>query len=74
MGMAPGAWYTRRRIERAQERLREGGRAITEVAHELGFSSSQHFATVFKRHTGLTPGAWREGRPVAAARRQREEG
>jgi len=38
------------------------------VAHELGFSSSQYFATVFRRFTGLTPTQYRarvRGDPAA---------
>jgi AraC-like DNA-binding protein len=71
MGMAPGAWLTRRRVERAQTMLCQETQPITTIAHELGFGSSQHFATVFKRHTGLTPGAWRQGHAVATTRRRR---
>ena len=28
---------------------------ITRIAFELGFNSSQYFATVFRKHTGMTP-------------------
>jgi AraC-like DNA-binding protein len=28
---------------------------VTEVAYDLGFSSSQYFATVFKRYTLVNP-------------------
>jgi AraC-like DNA-binding protein len=31
------------------------------VAHDLGFSSSQYFATVFRRYLGVAPGALRDG-------------
>jgi AraC-like DNA-binding protein len=54
-GIPPHAYLLRRRIERAQSRLRKGDRTVTEVAFECGFPSSQYFATVFKRVTGLTP-------------------
>jgi AraC-like DNA-binding protein len=49
-----------RRIERAQWSLLESDRDITEIAHALGFSSSQYFATVFRRETGMSPGVYRE--------------
>ena len=49
-----------RRIEEARRRLAGGKDDITAIAHELGFSSSQYFATVFRRETGTTPGDYRE--------------
>jgi len=48
-----------RRVEEARRRLVEAEDDITTLAHELGFSSSQYFATVFRRETGMTPGAYR---------------
>lgn len=35
--------------------LADGRRSITDVAFSLGFSSSQYFATVFKRFTHRSP-------------------
>jgi AraC family transcriptional regulator len=61
-GLAPHAWLIRRRIERARELLLDRGRSITDIAHALGFSSSQHFATSFRTQTGVTPTAWRNDR------------
>jgi AraC-like DNA-binding protein len=50
----------RRRIYRAKYLLREPDRPITAIALDLGFSSSQYFATVFKKLVGLTPGEYRQ--------------
>jgi AraC-like DNA-binding protein len=33
--------------------------SITEIAYASGFQSSQYFATVFSRHLGRSPRAWR---------------
>jgi AraC-like DNA-binding protein len=33
--------------------------SIIEITHDLCFSSSQYFATVFRRETGMTPGEYR---------------
>jgi AraC-like DNA-binding protein len=49
-----------RRIEEARQRLSEPKDDITNIAHALGFSSSQYFATVFRRSTGMTPGEYRD--------------
>lgn len=51
-GQSPRQYLLRRRIERADEMLRNAGRSVTQIAHELGFSSSQHFATAYRRLRG----------------------
>lgn len=33
---------------------------VTQVAHNLAFSSSQYFATVFRRYLGVSPGDFRK--------------
>lgn len=37
---------------------------ITRVAMDCGFSSSQNFATAFRRHFGMTPSAFRNSKPA----------
>jgi AraC-like DNA-binding protein len=56
-GQPPAQFVMRRRIDAALERLR-AGQAVTRVAFDLGFASSQHFAAAVKRWTGKTPSAW----------------
>jgi AraC family transcriptional regulator len=63
-GFAPHAWQVRRRIERACDLLRDRRLSVTEIAHRLGFASSQHFATTFKCQTGVSPSTWRGARSV----------
>ena len=58
-GLPPHAFLVKCRIHRAGVLLRRTSRTVTDIAMELGFSSSQHFATCFKQETGLTPCAWR---------------
>lgn len=60
-GLAPMAYMERLRIETAGRRLKETADAVTEIALDLGYASSQHFATVFRRVTGRTPTEWRKG-------------
>ncbi len=62
VGVSPARYQTILRIRRGEMLLTETDRSITTIAADLGFSSPQHFATVFRRHTGRTP---REVRSVA---------
>ena len=56
----PAAEYAMRlRIARARVLLADGGRSTTQIALELGFSSSQHFAAAFKKYTMMTPREYR---------------
>lgn len=41
--------------------LREAGRSVTDVAFDLGYSDSAHFARAFRRWTGCTPREFRSG-------------
>lgn len=54
-GVPPGEYHLRHRVEEARRRLAAGKETVTAVAYDLGFSSSQYFATVMKRYTGKTP-------------------
>lgn len=64
-GLPPYTFLLASRIQTAQDMLRETGASVTQIAQDLGFASSQHFAMHFKRALGITPSAWREGqRPV----------
>lgn len=54
-GVPPGEYILRCRVQEARRRLVETESRITDISYDLGFSSSQYFATVIKRFTGLTP-------------------
>ncbi len=58
-GLPPADYLRHRRIIEAQRILSQPNPpAVTELAMKLGFSSSQYFATVFKRYTRLSPSEW----------------
>ncbi|MDR3707640.1 MAG: AraC family transcriptional regulator [Capsulimonadaceae bacterium] len=59
MGVTPGEYRTGARISRAKRRLKDDAQSITAIALDLGFSSSQYFATAFKARTGMTPRQYR---------------
>jgi len=58
-GFSPMRYVTHLRVLRARELLDASDRSITDIAHSLDFSSSQRFATVFRRHVGMTPTQYR---------------
>lgn len=55
IGITPAEYLTLRKIEYAKKELAGSGGTITNLAYELGFSSSNYFCTVFKKYTNLTP-------------------
>ena len=58
-GLPPADYLRHRRIMEAQRILSQlNPPAVTALAMRLGFSSSQYFATVFKRYTRLSPSEW----------------
>lgn len=59
LGMPPHRYLMQARVERAKGLLASSRAPITEVALIAGFASSSHFASTFRRMTGLTPRAYR---------------
>ena len=58
-GIPPHAFLVSCRMTAAKERLAATSAHVADVAQLLGFPSAQHFATQFKRETGMTPRDWR---------------
>jgi len=59
-GTTPLDYVLKYKIQKAQEALLKGKLSIAGIAYETGFQNAQYFATVFKRFTGLTPGAYKQ--------------
>lgn len=59
VGVSPRSFTMKCRIRKAQDLLRMDTLSITDIACELGFSSSQNFAIRFRQETGQSPTAWR---------------
>lgn len=53
-GMPPKEYVNRLKVEQAKIELLNN-KTVTKVAFDLGFGSSQYFATTFKKFTGYTP-------------------
>ncbi len=55
IGMTPGKYLNRVRIENARILLREGGHSIQFVSDACGFTNSNYFARVFRNSVGMNP-------------------
>ncbi|MEI2807052.1 AraC family transcriptional regulator [Albidovulum sp.] len=67
VGGPPIRYLARWRLHLARQRLREGGRGIARIAHEVGYDSEEAFSRAFKRETGLSPARWRDAEAARAA-------
>lgn len=61
--MTPGRFIIELRIKKAKELLATSDMKIEAVAQSVGFSNQYYFNRCFKKHTGFTPGVWREKTP-----------
>jgi AraC family transcriptional regulator len=59
MRVRPHEYLLKRRVERAEELLKQAEIALVDVALTVGFQTQAHFTTVFKRLAGDTPHRWR---------------
>jgi len=57
--VSPHQWVLTRRIALAQRLMSAGKRPLSEIAVLCGFADQSHFARVFLRHVGASPGVWR---------------
>jgi AraC-like DNA-binding protein len=64
-GMTFREYLLRVRITEARRLLIEGGRSVTNVAYSVGFNDGSHFASMFRRYTGIPPSDYRGGEPSA---------
>lgn len=55
MGCGVMDYFTRLKVDKAKELIREENYTFTEISEKLGFNTSQYFTTVFKRVSGMTP-------------------
>ncbi len=61
LGLTPWEYLTRLRIQRAKELLMTGADSVAVVGARVGFPDPAYFSRVFKKITGSTPQAFREG-------------
>ena len=61
-GESPHRYLIGLRIEKARELLEQTEQKVVEVGLNCGFEQPAHFATAFRKVTGLSPRAWRAHR------------
>jgi transcriptional regulator GlxA family with amidase domain len=67
-GCLPGHYLQLIRVAVARQMLEQGARSVQEVGVAVGYDDVGFFRSVFKRHSGLTPAAYRERyRPQASS-------
>lgn len=60
MGAPIGSHLQSLRVEKAKDLLRDGQADVTQIALQVGFSSSQSFARAFRKFTGQSPSEYRQ--------------
>ena len=65
IGITPAEFISQQKIERAKTLLTTTDASITELAFDLGFSSSNYFCAAFKKQTGISPFQFRKTHPAA---------
>lgn len=58
-GLTPHQYVLDLRLSRAQDRLRQKGSSIIDIAVSCGFSSQSHMTSVFRQRLEMTPGEFR---------------
>lgn len=58
VGIGPGTYFRRLRIQKAMELYRQGIRNWTEVSHIVGYADLPSFSKAFKKITGNTPNSF----------------
>jgi AraC-like DNA-binding protein len=59
-GITPAQYFSRMKCNKARDMLVETDNSITEICFSLGFSSTQYFANVFRKYTGMSPEQYRK--------------
>ncbi|WP_079054163.1 GlxA family transcriptional regulator [Streptomyces graminilatus] len=59
VGVSPGQWLTRQRVERARHLLESTGLSVDQVARDAGFGTAQSMRQHLQAVLGVTPTAYR---------------
>jgi AraC-like DNA-binding protein len=61
-GSSPMAYFTRLKIQKAKQLLREGELSVAAISDSLAFDNANYFSKAFKKYTGYTPMTYRKMR------------
>ncbi len=64
-------FFILQKIEKTKELLAYGEQSLSQIAFELGYSSTQHLSSQFKKVTGMTPSQFKQ---LGAAQRKPIDG
>jgi AraC-like DNA-binding protein len=53
--LSPQKWIIRKRLEVAQQKLRNGDKKVSDVCFEVGFKNLSHFSRIYKETFGVAP-------------------
>lgn len=68
VGVSPGQWLTRQRVERARHLLESTDLPVDQVARDAGFGTSQSLRSHLQAAIGVTPSAYRRTFRAGAVR------
>ena len=54
-------YLTQKRMDKAQQLLRQTAKRSGEIAFEVGYRDPRYFSFIFKKTQGCTPSAYRSG-------------
>ncbi len=58
-GRSPMQYLLQLRLDEARRQLKHTGKSVTAIAYDLGFSSSQHLSSAYRKNFGHTPSTGR---------------
>ena len=53
--LTPQKWLIQRRLKKANEMIKKGGKKIKDIYMEVGFKNRSHFSTAYKKQFGHSP-------------------
>lgn len=59
-GLTPVEFIVRERLAEAKRLLRQPLTSVAEVCLRAGFNNLSYFQALFKKHEGITPGAYKK--------------
>jgi len=62
MGMTVRSFLQRLRIEKACSLMDESDLTLSQIAQQVGYTDSKHFADLFRRHKDMSPKAYKKSK------------